>query len=76
MIFSGNHYNHQLPFPNISTKEGCPSLAEAVALDSKLLSVADCKEDDAGQDGDKEGLIIASKSFEGVRHDFVVRQAG
>ena len=76
MIFSGNHYNHQLPFPNISTKEGCPSLAEAVALDSKLLSVADCKEDDADQDGDEEGIMIASKSFESVRHVFVVRQAG
>ena len=57
----------ELPLSNITTKECRSPLSKAVALDSKLLSVANCKDPDITM-----VKMIANISCQRVRDYFVV----
>ena len=67
IILTYGDNQHELPLSNIATEECRPPLPEAVALDSKLLSVANCKDPDITM-----VKMIANISFQRVRDDFVV----
>ena len=67
IILTYGDNQHELPLSNIATEECRPPLPEAVALDSKLLSVANCKDPDITM-----VKMIANISCQRVRDYFVV----